>query len=333
MKLIEVKSLGFQKILRVFSFCLFLTFGVYSVLSVSCKNSSSGSSGNADTTLAGTTPGEKQVAGDEAQNREIDEAMNTPGSRLSSLETGYFLSRMIFGLKEVSYSGDNSASINLRLVSNSSIPIGIQEMPPIEYIQEKAGPLMEGFGVLKYSFVTTYMSSQVNWTDTRIDEAVKSLSGLDLRQVTERPQAFMFVNPVAITWCWNNFYRTPSSESITDVSLNTLYDVVFRIFVRTLVIAHEQVATYEFENEKSWYKNSIIIEEKNAPELLRGRYKVPEKYSPNEINAYYYPSAAGFWIRRSIDGTEGLLWKYLKTIATDYDSDWACRNFKICDRG
>ncbi|HUX97518.1 MAG TPA: hypothetical protein VMV47_17425 [Bacteroidales bacterium] len=328
---IHLKWLFTKRSIKDLSFSLLLSFAVSSILFVGCKNSSSGgNSQTADTSMAGSSPVETPGAMDEAQNTEIDEAMNAPGSRLNFTEAGYFLSRMTYGLREFGDYNDTSVTKNIKYVSNPGIPIGIQEMAPIEYSRDKAAPLIEGFGALKSAFITTYFSNQVDWTDTRIDEAVASLSGLDLRQTTDRPQAFMYINPDAIRWCWNNFYRPPSAESITDISLNALYNIVFQKFVHTLIIAHEQVATFEFENEQSWYKNSIIIEEKYAPELLSVRYKVPEKYSPNEFNPNYFPSAAGFWIRRSIDGTEGLLWKYLKIIATDYDSDWACRNFKIC---
>lgn len=320
-----------RRILKESGFSLCVGIALNLIIIVSCKNGSPGNNTQtADTSQAAAPSAETPVVNDESLNYDIGKGDYSPGSQISSVDAGYFLSRMLYGLREFCEYSDSSASIKIKYVSNPSIPIGIQEMAPIEYRQEEAVPLIEGFGALRYSFVTTYMSNQISWTETSIDETVKSLSGLDLRQVTDRPQAFIYISQDAIYWCWTNFYREPSAESITDVSLNALYNVVFQKFVRTLIIAHEQVAANEFENEKSWYKNSIIIEEKDAPELLRVRYKVQEKYSPREINANYYPLAAGFWIRRSIDGSEGLLWKYLKTIATDYDNDWFCRNFQIC---
>jgi len=315
-----------QRTFKDLSFSLLLSFAVSSILFVGCRNSSSGgNSQTADTTLA-----ETPVVNDESLDYDIGKGDYSSGSQLNSTEAGYFLSRMTYGLREFGDYNDASVTKEIKYVSNPSIPIGIQEMAPIEYSRDKAAPLIEGFGALKSAFITSYFTNQVDWTNTRIDDVVNNMGGPDLRQVTDRPQPFMYVSQDAIYWCWNNFYRPPAAESITDISLNALYNIVFARFVRTLIIAHEQVATFEFENEQSWYKNSIIIEGKYAPELLSVRYKMPEKYSLNEINAYYFPFAAGFWIRRSIDGTEGLLWGYLKTIAKDYDNDWLCRNFKIC---
>ena len=75
------------------------------------------------------------------------------------------------------------------------------------------------------------------------------------------------------------------------------------------------------------------MEKGYAVQLLNKRYELPEKYSKSEINANYYPYACGFWLRRSIDESGPVIWSYLRTIIMDYDYDWGCKNFKICDRG
>jgi len=28
-----------------------------------------------------------------------------------------------------------------------------------------------------------------------------------------------------------------------------------------------------------------------------------------------------------------VIWNYLRIVVMDYDYDWGCKNFKICDRG
>ena len=75
------------------------------------------------------------------------------------------------------------------------------------------------------------------------------------------------------------------------------------------------------------------MEKGYAPELLSKRYVLPDKYSKEDANANYFPHASGFWLRRSIDGTAHLLWNYLRIVVMDYDYNWGCTNFKICDKG
>jgi len=256
------------------------------------------------------------------------------GNKIDFVNAGYFLSRM---LKQVAYESDYSDSssiITIKTLSNRNFSPNDfpQDFTP-EYERIRIGSFTQGFGALKWAFLDPLYNAEQLYQENTFAAAIKNLSGLELTQKTDIVQPFKYINPDAIKWCWQNFYRIPTTSSVTDVSLSTLYDIVFKKFVRTLWVSHQQLVDGNFENEKKWYSNSIIIEKKDAQQLLGERYSMPDKYSKEGVNAPYYPSAIGFWIRRSMDGTEDLIWNYLRTLIMDYDYAWGCKNFNICDRG
>jgi hypothetical protein len=270
---------------------------------------------------------------EENQNALVSEeesgAEYQPGNKIEFTYAGYFLSSMLYHSVNWQESSENSNSIQLKLAKNQFSPMQIvQDFEPKHTIV-KCASYNEGFGGLADAFYMTYEPK----LNKSVPELISELSGLSYTRITEHSQPFAYINPKLIDWCWNNFYRTPNSGSIADVSLNTVYDIVFKKFVRTLVVAHNEMEGNNLENEKNWYRNTVIMEKGYAPELLSKRYVVPEKYNKDELNINYYPYASGFWIRRSIDESAPVLWNYLRILVMDYDYDWACKTFHICDRG
>ncbi len=257
-----------------------------------------------------------------------------PGRKIDFQNAGFLLSRM---LKEIAYMrnfNDSSGVVKIKALDNETFnPIGIPENFEPKYEKHQAGPYIEGFNGLRNAFILSMFTGDERWEERKYEHAILDLSELDLTQRTDFSQPFKYINPMAIKWAWKNFYRGPSASSVSDVSLSTLYDIVFKKFVRTLAVSHQELVGINIENEKNWYRNAVIMEKKHAPTVLTERYAKPQKYSKEEINEFYYPLATGFWIRRSIDGTEDLLWNYLRVIIMDYDYDWGCKNYKICDRG
>lgn len=257
----------------------------------------------------------------------------SPGKQIDVESANMFLSRMLKEVAGFSNPSDSSGSVKVKVLKNDYHLEGVAENFIPEYETVNAGSFPEGFGALRYYFMEASHDGSVVGDFNAFKNSFQEVSGIEPVISREEETPFAFYNTDAVEWCMNNFYRSPNDHSFAGVSNATLYDIIFKKFVRTLLAAHYHVIKNEMQNEVSWYKNTIIIEQKHAPAALIERYKIPEKIGKNEINTYYYPYAAGFWIRRSIDGTEGVLWKNLVRLVTDYDYDWTCTNFKLCERG
>lgn len=310
----------------VFVLLAALMFGLYFF---SCNNKPSESTLNSpvDSTLVGS----ENSVGPSNEEATMEEGPGgyVAGTAIEFETAGRFLSTMLYHTTIFQNYGEGNSVINVKLMKNKYSPVSVsQEFTP-EYAIVKCGAFNEGFGGLKDAIMMCYDGSN----DKDIYKVMLEMSGLPLRQTKEHSQPFTYVNSQVIDWCWRNFYREPKASSVGDLSLNTIYDVIFKRFVRTLAVSHSELNGGYLENEVMWYKNAIIMEKGYAPELLNKRYVKPDKYSDVELNSYYYPQAMGFWIRRSIDDSRPVLWGYLRTIIMDYDYEWGCKNLGICDRG
>ncbi len=272
---------------------------------------------------------------DEDQNAFVSEdgggvaPNHQPGNKIDFANAGNFLSSMLYYSVMWQDAGENSNAIQLKLIKNQFSPVEIPENYTEKYSVIKCGSFTEGFGALADAF---YMAYEPKGSKSR-SELISELAGLSYTRTTTHSQPFDYINHDIIHWCWNNFYRSPNSGSFCDASLNTIYDVVFKRMVRTLMVAYAELDGIGTENEKNWYTNAVIMEKGYAPDLLKNRYTVPQKYKDDQLNSNYYPLAAGFWLRRHIDDTAPILWNYLQAIVKDYDYDWGCKKFHICDRG
>lgn len=310
----------------VFVFAVTLMYGL---CFFSCNHGSNGSTFNSsvDTTIVTNannveTPNEEVIV-------EEGPGGYVAGTPIEFEMAGRFLSTMLYHITIFQNYGDGNSVINVKLMKNKYSPVSIPQDFKAEYATVKCGAFQEGFGGLKDAILMCYDGAN----DKDIYKIMLEMSGVPFKQTTEHSQPFTYVNSQALDWCWRNFYREPKASSVGDVSLNTIYDVIFKRFVRTLAVSHSELNGGYLDNEVAWYKNAIIMERGYAPELLNKRYIKPDKYSDVELNAYYYPYAMGFWIRRSIDDSRPVLWGYLRIIIMDYDYEWGCKNLGICDRG
>lgn len=256
------------------------------------------------------------------------------GSSLGRVNSNLFLSGMLYHLNYFRNYSDSSGTVRIKAINNRYSPIESQEYFTPEYATIDAGNYSEGFGGLRLAYMNTISSDKQSFSEfNNFKNSFEELSQTALIKPKTEVMAFNYYEPAAIHWCMKNFYRGPGENVIEEISNTALYDIVFKKFVRTLITSHYHVAKFDFENEKHWYKNAVIIESKHAPGLLMERYKIPESINKEDINPYYYPLAAGFWIRRSIDETESTLWPYLLHIATEYDYHWLCSKYQVCERG
>ncbi|MBP9068245.1 MAG: hypothetical protein KBG47_01970 [Bacteroidia bacterium] len=313
--------------MRSFSLCTLITVAIC-IFNFSCNNKSDPSTlnGSVDTIAVSTN----SQHSNEDDNRVIEtQEEYFVGKKFEVPDANKLLAIMLYYSNEFQIHDESSNSVNIKLMKYGFFPDGVPQEYTEEFATVKCGSFVEGFGGLTRALSMACGQNYNGETKALIEK----LSGLNYTRITEHSQPFSYINPEVIDWCWKNFYREPRAGSMADVSLNTIYDVVFKKFIRTLVVTHNELDGSNIENEKNWYRNSIIMEKGYAVQLLNKRYELPEKYSKSEINANYYPYACGFWLRRSIDESGPVIWSYLRTIIMDYDYDWGCKNFKICDRG
>lgn len=295
----------------------------------SCNNRSGESTLNSsvDTTIVGN----EKSAGTSNEEVVMEEGPGgyVAGTAIEFENAGRFLSTLLYHSVIFQNYEEGNSAISIKLMKNKYSPVSVAQNFTPEYSLVKCGTFNEGFGGLKQAVMMCYDGAD----DKDIYKVMLEMSGVPFQQTTDHSQPFTYVNSQVIDWCWRNFYREPKASSVGDLSLNTIYDIIFKRFVRTLAVSHSELNGGYLENEVTWYKNSIIMEKGHAPELLTKRYVKPDKYSDVDLNSYYYPYAMGFWIRRSIDDSRPVLWGYLRTIIMDYDYEWGCKNLGICDRG
>jgi hypothetical protein len=294
----------------------------------SCNQSQEGTTTTsaADTVAVNTTEHNEE---NNVSPEENNGGAYAPGKNIDKVNSDLFLSTMLYHSVAFQSYSEESNLINVKLMKNKYSPVSVRQDFEPKLALVKCGYFTEGFGGLGQSLVMCYDSGE----KMDLQKFLQEMSDLPLKRVTEHSQPFAYVNPEMIDWCWRIFYREPKAQSFCDVSLNTIYDVVFKKFVRTLAIAHIELEGSNFENEKNWYRNSVIMEKGHAPDLLNKRYVKPEKYDNSETNPYYYPYASGFWLRRAIDESAPVIWNYVRMIIMDYDYEWGCKNLRICDRG
>lgn len=301
--------------IRKFLFILLLS-GLYA-----CNNNKNEPSGQAtDTTAVNETGTEQQQTyNDEDQNQvtDVNEYIQI-GNVFTGDAVDAFLSKMLRQTVLHQDYPEGQSTINITLVKEEVWPLDFSEQNPLKKSVVKSGCFQEGFGGLRNAFMTSFNNKE-NWD---FETAITKLSAINYKKETAHSQAFTHANPDLINWCFQNFYLAPSQRNFTDVSNNTIYDVVFKKFVRTLFIARLELIGYGIENEVSWYRNAVIMEQKHAPALLTERYKLSQQYSKEDLNDYYFPYACGFWIRRNIDGSDVSLIPVLERVLQDYDANW-----------
>ena len=121
-------------------------------------------------------------------------------------------------------------------------------------------------------------------------------------------------------WAYSNFVPYPG-DFIYDVEAQEIYDVVFRRFFRLMIESYYELnVLMDPEEEKDWY---LTITD-NAVEDLWNRYSsVLPAYIIERGGQYFAPELAiGFWLRRKIDGNEGVIFDGLSLIMHRFDSDW-----------
>ncbi len=139
---------------------------------------------------------------------------------------------------------------------------------------------------------------------------------------------FDHLNPKYINWAVTNLIPEPS-DGIAGLKAQKIYDKVMARFFRLHVRAYLYVANAGWDQEKMAYK--MMQENENNVYLvtaLDNRYndKFNSVYRSVPNDEYYSELtsgiAAGFWIRRDMDGTRDEVWGGLLKAMKVYDGEW-----------
>ena len=108
------------------------------------------------------------------------------------------------------------------------------------------------------------------------------------------------------------------------ILLQPVYDHSFRQLARTYFLAHQHVHSNpkQFEVTKRAYK--MRIKNRNSPgEFLQEAFRVfANKMDNSGYDWYEANTAPGFWVRRSIDGTDNEFHKTLEILLKTHDADF-----------
>lgn len=143
-------------------------------------------------------------------------------------------------------------------------------------------------------------------------EVLEVISGIEMYTSDYKTSGFDYINPEFVKWASN--YLIPSAEDdFLDVSLKQVYEIIIREKVRKLDDAYYLIQN-EFPNLTEDYKNNVQNGGQDALDFLSNYMQ--DRYD------YEYGWYAGFWARRSIDGSKEELRKALDKILEEYDREY-----------
>ncbi len=182
-------------------------------------------------------------------------------------------------------------------------------------------------GILYYGGLVSCMRSFGNHKNLsrRGDaEVIEQFSGIPVYRCTDDTYGFKYVNPEIIRWGKENLIPDAHSR-IGSHTFLVVYQKVFQRFFRLMVESYLYLADRgSFEQEKSDYKENLKKEDFDAIDYLNLRFEgILREYSAySDWESFNAPMAAGFWIRRGIDGTDFQLWAALELLMQQYDGTW-----------
>ena len=169
------------------------------------------------------------------------------------------------------------------------------------------------------------------------NDPIKLLSGnsLFLEQVesvydeeTERyigGAVFKFVNTEAIVWASKHLIPDPEQLYLGH-TFQEVYDIIFKEFAHNMAEAFYYLKFKKDINvEQRDYESQFENEDFNGIDYLETRYGEDLKHikhSLEEYDVFDGHHAAGFWLRRHIDGSKDVLWLSLQKVLRAYDGGW-----------
>ncbi len=196
---------------------------------------------------------------------------------------------------------------------------------PLAFDGRSFGMLMAGTrGVLYYGALNECAGRLVghapaNYTD---HEPIGALAGVPVTLVNPK-LPFETVNPQFISWARARLLPA-AEQSIDGVSVQLAYDRVFsrlfRLLGESLFYLLDSTA---IGSEASTYIQDVEQRHIGGIEWLERRYSgIPKHGGSWDGTTLTAPMAAGFWLRRELDGSLPACWHGLRDVFERYDRVW-----------
>jgi hypothetical protein len=278
------------------------------------------------------------IADESKRNAEIEKITN-----MELFETSVFVSRDISSsLEGLSFIPEDNLSVYSCWLENEPLT-DTQSFSPIYIGNGSVGMFAEGIkGILYYNGLVDCFSKYLGWEEidtwseqryTVFEELSNGIvpvlkKGYDWENYKETKYKFDHVNPKFIVWATNNLIPDPNSE-IAGVKAQELYNKVmsrfFRLHTRAYLYLYYKAG---LSKEQKAYEAEMKNEDSNLVMALNTRYedKFDEIYNnvPDDETLVNLTKgiAAGFWIRRNMDGTINEIWNGLRQGMLIYDKEW-----------
>jgi hypothetical protein len=278
------------------------------------------------------------IADESKRNAEIEKI-----TKMELFETSVFVNREISSsLKDISFIPEDNLSIYSCWLKGEPLS-DKKSFATVSIGNESVGMFAEGIkGILYYNGLVDCFSKYLGWEEmdswseqryTVLEELSNGIvpvlkKGYDWGNYKETKYKFDHVNPKFIVWATNNLVPNPDAE-IAGVKAQELYTKVmsrfFRLHTRAYLYLYYKAG---LSKEQKAYEANMKNEEINFVSALNTRYenKFDEIYSSVPNDDYYENLtkgiAAGFWIRRNIDGSINEIWSGLRQGMLIYDKEW-----------
>ena len=168
-----------------------------------------------------------------------------------------------------------------------------------------------------------------HFDDNSIWEKVSGLPIENPHMKTKRSApAFLHVNPKLIEWGIRSLIPDPQSR-LHGYTVQQIYQKIFRRYFRLLAKTYQFLHNQRHIKQEVHQYQAMIKGQKDGLVYLKEQYGhvLQQDYIPDDWGIFLQPyHAIGFWLRREIDQTSGLLWEGLQLVLERFDRKWL-RNF------
>lgn len=193
-------------------------------------------------------------------------------------------------------------------------------------------------GIVRYGSISEGAALHLKLPKPRTVYDLKPLEKLAQLKIhtkkTNTIRRFNHYNPKIIRWGHQNLIPNPKGK-VWGHTFQQLYDSVFSRFFRLMAESYlhlhgkkgpnKEVRAYLRAMKRKGFDGIDYLQQQFA-NALPG-YRVPQ----NGTN-FTAPMAIGFWIRRSVDKTDGELWTGLQKLLQRYDRSWWVKTKKRAQR-
>lgn len=147
---------------------------------------------------------------------------------------------------------------------------------------------------------------------------------------TSTIRSFNHYNPKIIRWGHQNLIPDPKGK-VWGHTFQQLYDSVFSRFFRLMAESYLYLHGKKGpKKEVRAYLRAMKRRNFDGIDYLHQRYAnaLPGYRVPQNSTNFTAPMAIGFWIRRSVDKTDGELWLGLQKLLQRYDHTWWAKTKK-----